>query len=174
VLASTLAASWGIYGPSYELMEHEPRPGVEELARNEKYQLREWDLERADSLRHVLARLNRIRRANPALQDLRTLRFHKTDNDFVIAYSKHAGDNVMLCVVNLDPHHTHRAWLDLDLAAIGLAANESFQVHDLLGGARFTWRGSRNFVELEPTAMPAHIFEIRRYVRTENQFEYYL
>ena len=174
VLASTLAASWGIYGPSYELMEQEPRPGVEELARNEKYQLREWDLERADSLRHVLARLNRIRRANPALQDLRTLRFHPTDNDFVIAYSKHTGDNVVLCVVNLDPHHTHRAWLDLDLAVLGLAANESFQAHDLLGGARFTWRGSRNFVELEPAAMPAHIFAIRRYVRTENQFEYYL
>ncbi|HET9625517.1 MAG TPA: alpha-1,4-glucan--maltose-1-phosphate maltosyltransferase [Kofleriaceae bacterium] len=176
LLAGTLAASYGIYGPSYELCEHEPRPGVEELARNEKYQIRTWDLERPDSLRHVLARLNRIRRAHPALQANHALHFHPTDNDLVVCYSKHTADrsDVVLVVVNLDPHHVHRAWITLDLAALGIAADEGFQAHDLLGDARYTWRGARNFVELVPDRSPAHIFELRRFVRSENHFEYFL
>lgn len=174
VLAATLMASYGIYGPSYELCEHEPRPGVEELAHNEKYQLRTWDLDRAGSLRHVIARLNRIRRAHPALHGNRSLRFHTTDNDLVICYSKQAATDTVLVVVNLDPHHSHRAWLTLDLAGLGIGADEAFQVHDLLGDARYTWRGPRSFVELVPDQAPAHIFEIRRFVRSENQFEYYL
>jgi starch synthase (maltosyl-transferring) len=176
VLAATLSSSYGIYGPSYELMESEPRAGAEELARNEKYQLRTWDLDRPDSLRHVIARVNRIRKANPALRSNRSLRFHATDNDLVICYSKHGADhaNAILTVVNLDPHHTHVAWLDLDLEAFGLSADESFQAHDLLGGTHYLWRGARNYVELSPETMPAHVFEIRRFVRTENQFEYFL
>lgn len=174
VLAATLSANYGIYGPSYELMENVRRPGVEELARNEKYQLRHWDLARADSLRHVVARVNRIRRTQPALGDLRSLHFHRTDNELVMCYSKRRGDNVVLVVVNLDPHHTHRAYLDLDLAALGVDPERTFQVHDLLSGARYSWRGPRNFVELVPDEMPAHIFEVRRFARAENQFEYYL
>ena len=174
VLAATLAASYGIYGPSYELMENVQRPGVEELARNEKYQLRGWDITRADSLRHVIARLNRIRRSHPALLDLRSLHFHPTDNELVMAYSKRRGDNIVLVVVNLDPHHTHRAWLHLDLDVLGIEHDRTFQVHDLLSGARFSWRGPRNFIELVPGEMPAHIFEVRRFARSENQFEYYL
>jgi starch synthase (maltosyl-transferring) len=174
VLASTLGASYGIYGPSYELMEHEPRPGVEELAKNEKYQIRTWDLSHPDSLKPVIARVNRIRKSNPALADMRSLRFHRTDNDLVIAYSKQVGDSTILVAVNLDPHHTHRAWIDLDLAALGLTDDRTFQVHDLLSGARFSWRGRRNFVELVPEQMPAHIFELRKFARSENQFEYFL
>jgi starch synthase (maltosyl-transferring) len=175
VLAGTLAASYGIYGPSFELGEHEPRPGAEELARNEKYQIRSWDLDRPGSLRHVIARLNRIRRAHPALRGNRTLRFHTTDNDLVICYSKHTPDlrDVVLVVVNLDPHHTHRAWLTLDLAALGITG-DAFQVHDLLGDAHYTWRGPRNFVELVPDDSPAHVFEVKHFVRSENQFEYFL
>ncbi len=174
ILAATLASSYGIYGPSYELMENVQRPGVEELARNEKYQLRSWDTSRPESLRHVIARLNRIRRDHPALHDMRSLRFHKTDNDFVLCYSKRRGDSIVLCVVNLDPHHTHRAWLDLDLAALGVHDDHTFQVHDVLSGARYSWRDARNFVELAPHEMPAHIFEVRRFARSENQFEYFL
>jgi starch synthase (maltosyl-transferring) len=176
VLAGTLSSNYGIYGPSFELMEHVPRPGAEELARNEKYQLRSWDLERVDSLRHVIARLNRIRRAHAALHDNRSLRFHRTDNDLVLCYSKRtpSRDNVILTVVNLDPHHTHSAWLDLDLEELGVSSDQAFQVHDLLGDARFTWRGPRNYVELSPEAIPAHIFVLRPFVRSENQFEYFL
>jgi starch synthase (maltosyl-transferring) len=174
ILAATLPASYGIYGPSYELMEREPRPGVEELARNEKYQLRAWDLAREDSLRHVITRVNRIRRAVPALLDVRSLHFHRTDNELLIAYSKRRGDSTVLVVVNLDPHHTHRGWIDLDLDVLGLPADRVFQVHDLLANAYYEWRGPRNYVELAPDEMPAHIFEIRRFARSENQFEYFL
>jgi starch synthase (maltosyl-transferring) len=91
-----------------------------------------------------------------------------------MAYSEQRGDSTILCVVNLDPHHTHRAWLDLGLEALGVSHDRTFQVHDLLSGARFSWRGSRNFVELNPHEMPAHIFEVRRFARSENQFEYFL
>ena len=106
----------------------------------------------------------------------RSLRFHPTDNDLVICYSKHTPDrrDVVLVVVNLDPHHAHRAWLTLDLAALGLADDQVFQVHDLLGDARYIWRGARNFVELVPDHSPAHLFEVKRFVRSENQFEYFL
>jgi starch synthase (maltosyl-transferring) len=157
-------------------MDLEPRPGlgVEELARNEKYQLRNWDVAHPDSLRHVIARLNRIRREHPALTDIRSLRFHPTDNELVMVYSKRHGDGTVLCVVNLDPHHAHRAWIDLDLDALGVAPYSTFQVHDLLSGARIAWRGSRNFVEVDPHQMPAYIFDVRRFARSENQFEYFL
>lgn len=174
VLAATLGANYGIYGPSYELMESTPRPGVEELARNEKYQLRTWDIAREDSLRPVIARVNAIRRSHPALLDMRSLRFHQTDNDLLMAYSKRRGTSVVLCVVNLDPYHVHRGWLDLDLAALGLDPEQTFQVHDLLTDATFAWRGPRNFVEIDPHLMPAHIFEVKRLVRSENHFEYFL
>jgi starch synthase (maltosyl-transferring) len=174
VLAATLSPSYGIYGPSYELMESEPRPGVEELACNEKYQIRAWELDRVDSLRHVMARVNQIRRAQPALHDIRSLHFHDTDNDLLLCYSKQRGDSIVLVVVNLDPHHSHRGWLDLDLEALGVRPDRSFQVHDLLSGARFTWRGPRNYIELVPEQAPAHIFEVRRFARSENQFEYFL
>jgi starch synthase (maltosyl-transferring) len=174
IMAGTLSSSYGIYGPTYELMEHEPRAGVEELAKSEKYQLRAWNLDHPDSLRPVITRLNGIRRSHPALHDMRSLRFHKSDNDLLLAYSKRRGDSVVLVVVNLDPYHTHRGWLELDLEALGVDTDRSFQVHDLLSGARFTWYGPRNFVELAPDQMPAHIFEVRRFARSENQFEYFL
>jgi starch synthase (maltosyl-transferring) len=176
ILAGTLSSAYGIYGPSYELMENLPRAGAEELARNEKYEIRTWDIEREGSLRHVISRLNRIRRAHPALADNRSLRFHRTDNDVVLCYSKRTADraDIVLVVVNLDPHHTHTAWLELDLAELGLKPDEPYQAHDLLGDARFLWRGARSFVSLSPEEMPAHILEIRRFVRSENQFEYFL
>jgi starch synthase (maltosyl-transferring) len=174
VLAATLSSNYGIYGPSYELCEAIPRPGVEELARNEKYQIRAWNLDDEGSLRHLIARTNQIRRAHPALQDNRSLRFHATDNDFILCFSKQVGDDTMLVVVNLDPHHTHRAWLTLDLVALGIGPDEGFQVHDLLGGAHYAWRGARSFIELAPDQTPAHLFEVRRFIRSENQFEYFL
>jgi len=173
VLAATLAANYGIYGPAYELCEATPRAGVEELARNEKYQLRAWDLAKPESLRFVIARLNAIRKAHPALRQDRVT-FHDTDNELVMAYSKRVERDAVLVVVNLDPDHTHRAWLTLDLAALGAAPDQPYQVHDLLGGARYSWRGARNFVELVPDQAPAHIFAIHGFVRSEQHFEYFL
>ena len=152
VLAATLGASYGIYGPAFELLEHEPRePGSEEYLDSEKYQLRQWNLDRPDSLRDLIARVNRIRREHRALQSDASLRFHPVDNDSIIAYSKSTEDGeIILVVVNLDPRYRQSGWIDLDLAGFGLAAEKSFQVHDLLTDARFLWHGARNYVELDP------------------------
>jgi starch synthase (maltosyl-transferring) len=176
ILAATLSSSFGIYGPAYELMEHVPRPGSEEYIDNEKYELKRWDIEREGSLRHVIARLNQIRRSNPALHSNNSLRFHKTSNDFILCYSKRTEDlsNIILMVVNLDFHHKHSAWIDLDAEELGLKPDESYQVHDLLSDARFIWRGARAYVEVDPDVMPAHALRIRRHVRSEHDFEYFL
>ncbi|HKZ72782.1 MAG TPA: alpha-1,4-glucan--maltose-1-phosphate maltosyltransferase [Steroidobacteraceae bacterium] len=176
-LAATLGASYGIYGPAYELLEHRARePGGEEYLDAEKYQLRHWDLERPDSLRDYITRLNRIRRENPPLQSDRGLAFHGVDNDSLIAYSKRAedGGDSLLMVVNLDPHHTQAGWLELDLTALGLTAEAAFQAHDLLSDARYLWRGARNYIALDPRHSPAHLFGIRRRVRSEHDFDYFL
>jgi starch synthase (maltosyl-transferring) len=177
VLAATLGASYGIYGPAFELMEHEPRePGSEEYLDSEKYQIRDWELNRPDSLRDFIARINRIRHANPALHADHNLTFHRIDNEALIAYSKSTEDHAdsVLTVVNLDPHHTQSGWLDLDLAALGLETEQPFQVHDLLSGSRFLWKGPRNYVLLDPSQGPAHILRVRRRVRTERDFDYFM
>ncbi len=180
ILAATLAANYGIYGPAYELMEHEARdPGSEEYRDSEKYQLRHWQRERRDSLRELITLINRIRREHPALQSDAGLCFHGTDNDALIAYSKscpeaEASQDVVLVVVNLDPHHVQSGWLQLDLGALGVAAEKSFQAQDLLSGAHYLWKGSRNYVALDPTSTPAHVLRIRRHVRSERDFDYFL
>ena len=177
VLAATLASSYGIYGPAYELMESAPRdPGSEEYHDSEKYQLRHWDLQRADSLRPFISLLNRIRRENPALQRDQGLRFLDTDNDKLLCYARQSpgGDNAILAVVSLDPHHEQSGWVRLDLEALGLDAEGQFQVHDLLTGARFLWQGARNFVRLDPARVPAHVFRLRRRVHREQDFDYFL
>lgn len=177
VLAATLAASYGIYGPVYELMEQRPREaGVEEYLDSEKYQLRAWDFEHPDSLRGFIARVNRIRRDNPALHADASLHFIPVDNEQLIAYAKTdpASNNVIVSVVNLDPHNTQSGWLELDASALGLEHGQSFQMHDLLSDQRFLWQGMRNFVMLDPGSAPAHIFRLRRHVRSEQDFDYFL
>jgi len=174
VLAATLAANYGIYGPAFELMEHTPRePGSEEYLNSEKYQVRHWDLERPDSLAPLIGKINRIRQANPALQSDWSLRFHPVDNDALICYSKTAAaqGNAIVVVVNLDPESAQSGWVALDLAVLGLAADLSFEVHDLLSGARYTWHGSRNYVRLDPSRSPAHIFELSLHPRSERDFD---
>jgi starch synthase (maltosyl-transferring) len=177
VLAATLGASYGIYGPAFELQEHQPiREGSEEYLDSEKYEIRRWDLKRSDSLAEFIGRVNRIRRDNPALHIDHTLRFHPIDNDRMIAYSKSTedGTNAILMVVNLDPHHRQVGWTDLDLEVLGLKEKEQYQVHDLLTEARFVWNGGHNFVELNPHVVPAHVFRIRARVRREHDFEYFM
>ncbi|HSE01223.1 MAG TPA: alpha-1,4-glucan--maltose-1-phosphate maltosyltransferase [Burkholderiales bacterium] len=177
VLAATLGASYGIYGPAYELMEHAARdPGSEEYRDSEKYQLRHWDLDRADSLRPFIARVNRIRRENPALHADWRLRFFDTDNEQMIAYAKTTEDfaNAVVCVVNLDPHNAHAGWVNLDVEALGIEPGTQYQMHDLLTGAHYLWSGARNFVRLDPARVPAHIFHVRRRVHHEQDFDYFL
>jgi starch synthase (maltosyl-transferring) len=175
VLAATLAASYGIYGPAFELGESRPRePGSEEYLDSEKYELRHWDLERPDSLAPLVARMNAIRRENPALQSDWSLVFHSTDNDQLLCYSKATDDleNVVLCVVNVDPHHPQSGFIELSLADLGLD-DRPFQVQDLLGGGTFLWQGGRNYVELDPNVMPAHVFAVRQRIRSEHDFDYF-
>jgi starch synthase (maltosyl-transferring) len=177
VLAATLGASYGIYGPVFELGENRPlAPGSEEYLDSEKYEVRHWELARPDSLADLIGRVNRIRRENGALQQDRTLRFHPVDHERLICYSKHTADgaNVILVVVNLDPYHRHAGWVELDLDALGLDAREPYQVHDLLTDARYLWQGPRNYIELDPGVVPAHVLRVRRRIRREHDFEYYL
>lgn len=175
ILAATLGASYGIYGPAFELCEHQARePGSEEYKDSEKYQLRTWDWSPNAGLRPLIARINRIRKENPALQRDDTLRFFRVDNPLIICYAKHSAGNVILSVVNLDPHHRQAGWVECDWTAAGVMLEETYQVHDLLSDARFLWSRGRNYVELDPQVMPGHIFAVRRRVRRENDFDYYL
>jgi starch synthase (maltosyl-transferring) len=177
ILAATLCANYGIYGPTYELMESTPRePGSEEYRDSEKYQLRHWTLQQPDSLWSLIARMNRIRRENTALQADSGLHFCKIDNDQLIAYLKAdaASSNVILTVVNLDPHQAQSGWVDLDVGALKLDPDQPYQVHDLLSDQRYIWRGRFNYVLLDPQRAPAHVFRLRRRVRSERDFDYYL
>jgi starch synthase (maltosyl-transferring) len=168
-----LAPSWGVYS-GYELFEHVAvRPGSEEYLDSEKYQLRprDWAAAEAEgrSLAPYLARLNRIRREHPALHQLRNLRFHRTESEEVIAFSKrtvHAVDGIpvddtVIVVVNLDPHGARETMVDLDLPALGMDWGETFSVHDLLTGASWLW-GARSYVRLDPFVEPAHVLAVRR------------
>ena len=161
-LAATLGANYGIYGPAFELMEHEAcEPGSEEPLDSEKYQLRRWDLDRPDSLRDYIACLNRIRQDNPALQSDWSLRFHMVDNPFMLCYSKSAGGNALVMVANLEPHNVQSGWIELPLADFGVPPGLPYEAHDLLSGAKFEWQGRRNFVRLYPRASPMQILSLR-------------
>lgn len=177
ILAATLGASYGIYGPAFELCENTPlHAGSEEYLNSEKYELKHRNLHSTWSLKDLISRINRIRKENAALQTNHNLRFHGTDNPMLICYSKTTDDlsNVMVVIVNLDSSHRQTGWVNLDLTVLGLEAGHEFQVHDLLGDGRYLWQGSRNYVELTPETLPAHIFRVRRWIRTERDFDYYL
>lgn len=176
-LAATLGATYGIFGPAFELCVDQPlAPGKEEYLDSEKYALAHWDLDAPDSLRDYIARLNRIRRENPALQRNEGLRFHPVDNDQIIVYSKTTDEleNIVLVAVNLDPHHTHAGWLELPLEQLGLDPRQPYQLHDLISDARYLWNGPRNFLQIDPRVSPAQVFRLRRRVRTERDFDYYM
>jgi starch synthase (maltosyl-transferring) len=168
LLAAGLSANYGIYGPLFELQERTAREeGSEEYLDSEKYEVRHWDLDRGDSLRHLIGLVNTIRREHPALQRDDTLRFHGVDNDVIIAWSKRAtgkdgADDTVLIVVNLDSMHPQSGWTALDLGVLGIDPDAPFEVHDLLTDARYVWRGPANFVALDPATVPAHVFAIRR------------
>ncbi len=177
LLAATLGAGYGIYGPAFELQENQARePGSEEYLDSEKYQIGDWEIDRPDSLRDFIARVNRIRRQNPALHGDWSLRFHPVDNDQILCYSKSTEDlsNVIVVVVNLDPYHTQSGWVELPLEPLSLEPDRPYQMHDLLSDAYYLWHGSRNYVEVNPHVVPAHIFRLRYRVRTERDFEYFM
>ena len=177
LLAATLGANYGIYGPAFELMDHRPiRHGSEEYLDSEKYEIRHWDLDRPDSLRPLIARVNAIRNANAAMQSDWSLKFHFTENDQLICYTRESEDrsNLILAVVNLDPHHTQSGFVTLPLEELGIPHDRGFEAEDLLNGDRYLWHGPRNYVELNPAQKSGHIFKLHRHIKVETDFEYFL
>ena len=160
VLAATMSSNYGIYGPAYELCEDVPREqGSEEYLNSEKYEIKNRDLHDPASLRPFISRVNAIRKENPALQANDGLQFHATQNDRLICYSKSTPDkkNVIITVVNLDPTWTQAGFVELPTEELGIDVRHPYQMVDLLTGAEFTWQGPRNYVELRPHEVPAHI-----------------
>ncbi len=170
ILAATLSSNYGIYGPSYELAESapaRPAPGKtesEEYLDSEKYEIRQRSRNAPGTLVPLITTLNWIRRANPALHRNRSLHFHGIDNPNLLCYSKSTAgfENIILIAVNLDAFDEQAGWTNLDLEELGVSAEESFLMEDLLTGAHFTWRGRRNYVALRPGLQPAHIFRLTR------------
>ena len=164
LLAATLGATYGIYGPAYELCESRATGphGVDYLD-SEQYELKWWDWDAPDNISNLIALVNQIRRANPALHANHRLRFHAIDNEQLIAYSKTTEDqaNVVLIIVNLDPHHPQAGWTNLDLPELGLTPESPYTAQDLLTGAKYSWRGPRNYVALHPDRFPAHLLKIQ-------------
>ncbi len=172
-IAATASPTWGVYA-GFELFEHVAvKPGSEEYLDSEKYQIRIRDWEGAERTGRTLApyitRLNEIRRRHPALQLLRNLTIHHSDDESVLVFSKHAKgpgddrheDDLMIIVVNVDPHATRESTVHLDMPALGMDWHDRFTVHDELTDESWTW-GEHNYVRLDPHHQPAHIFTVRR------------
>jgi hypothetical protein len=176
VLAATLSSNYGIYGAAFELCESEPvHIGSEEYLNSEKYEIRQRDLNSPHSLKHYIALVNKIRRENIVLQSNENLRFFPVDNESIICYGKHSDDfsEVVIVAVNHDPNWMQSGWLELPVDELDLPQGKPYQVHDLMDNKRYLWNGSHNFVQLEPNTSPAHIFRLRRYQRSERDFDYY-
>ena len=176
LLAATLSSNIGIYGPAFELCVNEPVSGKEEYLHSEKYEIRKWDLDDPKSLREVIARINRIRRENKALQTTWNLEFYETDNDNLLCYGKATedGENALIIVVNLDPFHAQSGWVRIPVQELGLGDHQPYLVHDLIGDDKYIWEGERNFVELNPQVMPGNILRVRKKLKRETDFDYFL
>jgi Glycosidases len=163
LMAATLSPLYGIYS-GYELCENEALPGREEYLDSEKYQFKERDWNAPGNIKDWIMRINRIRKQNRALQMFTNLRFYPADNDAILFYGKMtpARDNIILVAVNLDPFRKQNSFVHVPIEEFGLMAGDEYQVHDLLNGARYTWRGRQNYVELDPEIQPAHIFLVHR------------
>jgi len=162
LLAATLSPIYGIYS-GFELCENVPvREGSEEYLDSEKYQLKARQCDAEGNINADIAALNTIRRENPALQLYDNLVFGASANDHILLYAKHSPGNDILVVVNVDPHNTQESTVYVPLEAFGIDDDEFYRVHDLLTGAHFTWRGSANYVRLDPRMQPGHLFRLER------------
>jgi starch synthase (maltosyl-transferring) len=164
LLAGTLSPLWGMYA-GYELLEHEPvRAGSEEYLDSEKFQLRVRDFAQVGNLDADLRRLNQMRRAERALQRQDNLTFHPTENEQILFYRRAGVDGSadLLVAVNLDPRRPQATMVDVPIDAMGIGEDETYVVEDLLTGARYSWRGRRNFVLLDPGHEPGHVLKVAR------------
>ena len=175
ILAATLSSVYGIYS-GFELCENAALPNREEYLDSEKYQFKGRDWNAPGNIKDLITRINRIRRENRALHEYSNLRFFTAENENVLFYGKmtESRDNIVLVVVNLDPYQAHDSYIEVPVELFGFLEGDAYQVHDLLWDERYLWRGSRNFVRLDPQKKPAHIFRIRRWVSREQNFDYYM
>lgn len=177
VLAATLSANYGVYGPAFELCQNQPRDDEsEEYADSEKYELKRWNLKDPNSIAPLIAHVNQIRREHSALQSNKWLRFLPIDNDHLLAFQKQSpdGQDALIVIINLDPNHKKSGTLTLELESLGLEPSDTYQMHDLMSDTRVFWQGSANIVEIDPTIMPAQIYALRRKTRSEREFDYYV
>jgi starch synthase (maltosyl-transferring) len=175
VLAATLSSNYGIYGPAFELCISEALEGKEEYSNSEKYEIKHWDRNQAGNIRAVIERVNLARLDNPSLQQTRNLKFYEIDNNMMIAYGKTTDDlsNRTIMIVNLDPYHKQSGWLNLPLEELGIDPSQPYLLHDILSNDKYTWQGSRNYLELDPRVMPAHILKVHKHLRHEQDFDYF-
>jgi starch synthase (maltosyl-transferring) len=176
VLAATLSSNYGIFGPAFLLCLNEALPEREEYLNSEKYEIRHWDWEQPGNLKDLVTRVNKIRGENPALQITNNVTFYEVDNDYLIFYGKMTEDlsNILLIVVNLDPFHTQSGWVKVPVNELGIDPNQPYMVHDLLGDDKYIWHGERNYIEVNPRISPAYILKLRKRLKRETDFDYFI
>jgi starch synthase (maltosyl-transferring) len=175
LLAATFSSSYGIYGPPFELCVADAVPGKEEYLNSEKYELKHWNWDQPGNLKDFIARVNKIRRENEALQTTWNLRFYDVDNEYLIFYGKATDDlsNIILVVVNLDPAYTQSGWVRVPIKELGIPPDQPYLVHELLTDDKYIWHGEKNYVQLDPRVSPGHIFRVRKRMKRETDFDYY-
>ncbi|UFH54717.1 alpha-1,4-glucan--maltose-1-phosphate maltosyltransferase [Spirosoma sp. KNUC1025] len=159
-LAATLASNYGIYGPSFELMEHVPFPNKEEYLNSEKYEIRHWDWDKTNKLTYLITLVNRLRHENAALQTTNNLTICPVNDEAIMAYLKTSGNNKLLIVVNTDAYSRRAGVVQVPIWQLGIGHDQYYTVNDLLTGAYYTWHGEQNYVELDPYVLPMHLFKI--------------
>jgi starch synthase (maltosyl-transferring) len=176
VLAATLSSNFGIYGPAFELCVSEALPGKEEYLNSEKFEIKDWNWDQPGNLKDFIARVNRIRKQNPALWRTNNITFLESDNEYVIFYMKATPDlgNVVLVAAALDPFHPQPANVRVPLELLGIRPEQPYLLHDLLGEEKHVWIGEWNRIELEPGVSPARVFLLHRQMRRESDFDYFM
>ncbi len=176
VMAATMSSNYGIYGPAFELCVTDAVPGKEEYLYSEKYEIKQWHLEQPGNLTDFIARVNQIRNENPALQDTFNITFYETDNDYLLAYGKTSSDleNIIVTVINLDPYHTQSGFIRIPVQELDIPDDRPYLAHELLSNDKYIWQGEWNYLELNPKLVPAHILQIRRCMRREQDFDYFM
>lgn len=176
VLAATLSSNYGIYGPAYELCLNTPVEGREEYLDSEKYEIKDWDLKAKGNISAIIERVNKARRKNISLQQTRNIEFLPIENDMITCYAKYSDDfeNITLMAVSLDPHHRQSGWVHLPLKKFGIDPHEPYLLEDAISGDKYIWQGDCNYVELDPGLLPVHLLTVRKHMRKETDFDYFM
>jgi starch synthase (maltosyl-transferring) len=161
-LAATLSSNYGVYGPSYEFYENTPVEGREEYHFSEKYEVRHYDWKRTNRMTDIMSLLNKIRKQNEALHSTWNTQFCTIENNQLMAYLKATEDlsNIILVVVNLDPHSNQSGYVQLPKSTLKLGDKINVKLHDLITDEHYTWTQEWNFVDLNPHKMPFHLFKL--------------